>query len=398
MIAHLSDIQDFLRRSSIDAWLVLDFRGSNAVLGRLLGGPLRFTTRRLGLVIPASGEPRLIVHGIDHGQVRDLGIETTIYLTWQDWHRALKESLGGVQRVAMEYSPMNELPVVATADAGSVELVRSLGVSEVVSSADLIQIAIARWSSQALRTHEKTSRTVDAIKDGAFALIRSSLRDGGAIDEAVVQRFILDEFARNKLNPGDPPIVAVNAHGGDPHFEVDPKNPAPVRRGDWVLIDLWARPAGEREQEEIYSDITWVGVAAREPTPEQKKVFEAVRSARDAAVEAVKNAFAQKKPIRGCDVDDAAMTQLRGAGFGEFIRHRTGHSLSPGPKVHGLGVNIDNLETHDTRLVMPGVGFTVEPGLYLPGFGVRLEINVYMDQARGPVITSGVQREVIALA
>jgi len=301
----------------------------------------------------------------------------------------------------MEYSPGGMLPVVGVVDAGSVEFVRSCG-AEVVSSADLIQAAIAVWDERALESHLWASERVARVKDDAFALVRERLRSGAEVCEWDLCRFIRERFGEAGLEWPDGPIVAINGHGADPHFETTAACTAPIKPGDFILLDLWARRPGD---EHIYSDITWVAFAAGpgspRPSERHRRVFEAVRAARDAAVTLAQDRWRAKRPAQGWELDDAARDQIVRAGYGANIRHRTGHSLSPGPMVHGVGVNIDNLETHDTRALIPGVGFTVEPGAYLPdsadgpGFGVRLEINVHVDAVRGPTVTSCIQNEIV---
>jgi len=384
-------IQQFLADNQIDAWFIYDFRGNNPVLSQLLPGK-RWTTRRVGLVVPARGKPMLAVHRIDAPQFQIPHCDVAVYLTWQQWRDWLLTHLGGGKTVAMEYSPGGDLPAVSIADAGIVDHVRSLG-ARVVSSADLMQLCVARWSPEARAAHDRASRLVDAIKDEAFDLIRARLRDGQHVDERQVQQHILSRFAAEGLDPADPPIVAVNAHSADPHFEVSPTNPAQITRGDWVLIDLWARWPGE---EHIFSDITWVAFAGDRVPEAHQRAFEAVRSARDAALTLAQDAWKTRTPVAGFQLDRAAQDVFRSAGYEQFLIHRTGHSLSPGPKIHGLGVNIDDFETHDTRRLLPGLGFTLEPAVYLPNqFGCRLEINVYVDEQTGPVVTSGVQREIV---
>jgi Xaa-Pro aminopeptidase len=211
------------------------------------------------------------------------------------------------------------------------------------------------------------------------------------VNEHEVQQWIMGEFAKAGLETADTPIVAVNGHAGDPHFEVSATDPSPIRRGDWILIDLWARAPGE---ENIFSDITWVGFAGDRVPDRHRKVFEAVKAARDAGVAAVVDAWKRGEQVQGWQVDRASRERIINAGFADGIRHRTGHSLSAGPKVHGVGVNIDDLETHDTRLLLPGVGFTIEPGAYFHDLGVRMEINMHMHPQRGPVVTSVVQDDV----
>ena len=431
----LDELQRSMSDQRIGGWLVWDFRGSNTTLARLL--PLaadhptgrRFTTRRAVLWIPAKGEPALLAHGIDrgsfegHGGCRLLSGESVRidgYLTWQGlWEWVAKRVGESGGRIAMEYSARGELPVVGVVDAGTVEVVRSCGV-EVVSSANLIQVCIACWTAGALESHEWASREVGRIKDEGFAFMRTRLAAGTKVTERDVQLHILDLFKKAGLETPDGPIVGVNEHGADPHFEVSPTDSAEIRKGDWILVDLWARRPGDQH---VFSDICWVAYAAhgsssvadpkRSTTapplspsgsvvPERhRRVFETVKSAQSAAVKLAQQRWSAKQGVQGWELDDAAMGMIRGAGYGAFIRHRTGHSLSAGPMVHGVGVNIDNLETHDTREVLPGVGFTVEPGVYIPnsgdgpGFGVRLEINVYADPVKGPRVTSGVQGDVV---
>jgi Xaa-Pro dipeptidase len=390
---NLPAVQEFLRRQRIDAWLLHDFRGSNPILARLVPpeSGRRWTTRRVELLIPASGPPELLIHNID--SVADFGpIERRHYTSWGELHEWLAQRCRG-RRIAMDYSPGGALPAMSYVDAGTIELVRGLG-AEVVSSADLIQAAVATWSSRARENHTHASREVARIKDAAFDLIRSGLSGGRGLHEYEVQQFIMAEFQKAGLETPESPIVAVNAHSGDPHYAPSESQSSPIRPGDWVLIDLWARVPGD---ENIFSDITWVGYCGRDVPAEQREVFGVVKRARDAALAAAKSAGAAGG-IQGWQLDEAAMHEIRSAGYSHAIRHRTGHSLSPGPLVHGLGMNLDNLETHDTRAMLPGIGFTIEPGVYLPEFGVRLEINVFVDPQRGPDVTSCVQDEIILLA
>lgn len=396
----LSELQAYMRRERIDAWVLYDFRGSNFVLSRLLAGK-RWTTRRVYLVVRAEGPPWVLVHGIDAAQFETVElagqrVERKVYLSWPDIATDLKELLHGCSRVAMEYAPGCSLPVVSIADAGTVEMMRALGF-EVVSSANLVQHAIARWSPEALKLHWDASAKVTAIKDQAFGMIRDALGAGRTVHEHEVQAFIMKRFTEEGLETADEPIVAVNSHAGDPHYGPSAAKPTPIRKGDWVLIDLWARRPGE---ENIFSDITWVGYAGKEVPAKHREVYAAVKSARDAALARAVDGWKKKEVVQGWQLDDAAREKLltaAGGAYAKFIRHRTGHSLSQGPAVHGVGMNVDNLETHDTREMLPRLGFTIEPGLYLPEFGVRLEINVYVDEVKGPVVTSCVQDDIVLL-
>ncbi|MEK7756288.1 MAG: Xaa-Pro peptidase family protein [Planctomycetota bacterium] len=386
-------VQQFMGEQKIDGWLVYDFRGNNTILARLLPGK-RWTTRRAVLWVPAAGQPTLLAHGIDEHQFDGVSVAREKYLSWNDLHAWLQSKLAGMQRVAMEYAPGATLPVVSIVDAGTVELVRAFGV-EVVSSANLIQVCVACFSPEALEAHKITSARVGRIKDDAFKLIRERLAAGQGVTEHDIQQHIVAAFAAGGLEATEPPIVAANAHSGDPHYEPSATSPTPIRRGDWVLIDLWARTPGEQN---IYSDITWVGFAGKDVPARHKEVFQVVRAARDRSLERAVQAWKKGERIQGWQLDDAARGVIIDAGYEKYIRHRTGHSLSPGPMVHGIGMNLDNLETHDTREMLPGLGFTIEPGIYLPEFGVRLEINVYVAPKTGPIVTSVLQDEIVLIA
>lgn len=392
---NIATVQSLLRQHNIDAWLVHDFRGSNSVFSLLLGA--RHTTRRAMLLIPAQGEVVVACSGLDKNAFTDLsaapGAKLEQYVSWEQLFSWMKSKLAGFKRVAMEYAPGCTLPVVSIVDAGTIELVRSFGV-EVVSSADVLQLTVARWSPQAVDVHRKASAEVARIKDDAFAFIKSSLQSAKSINERDVQQRILANFQSAGLEIGEAPIVAINEHAGDPHFDVSPTASSPIRKGDWVLIDLWSRYPGE---ENIYSDITWCGFCGDTVPDKHLEVFNVVRAARDAAMNLSMQAWVEKRTLQGWQLDDAARNVIIAAGYERGIKHRTGHSLSPGPRVHGLGFNLDNLETHDTREVLPGLGYTIEPGIYLPDapykLGVRLEINMFVDPSGGPMVTSCYQEK-----
>jgi Xaa-Pro aminopeptidase len=386
-------VQRYMQKQGIGGWLVHDFRGSNPVLNQLLGGK-RWTTRRAELWIPASGETVLLHHGIDGPSFANVTLRREAYLTWNQLHEWLAKKVAGAKCVAMEYSPQGALPAAAFVDAGTVELVRSLG-AEVVSSANLIQVGVATWSAAAREGHAAASKKVGAIKDEAFAMIRERLAAGKTVGEYEVQQLIVSRFAAEGLETSEPPIVAANAHSGDPHFETSAASSAAIKRGDWILIDLWARRPGD---ENVYSDITWVGYAGRDVPGKHRQVYEVVAKARDASLQRAEAAWKGKERVQGWKLDDAARETIVAAGYAHGIRHRTGHSLSPGPLVHGMGMNLDNLETHDEREMLPGIGFTIEPGVYLPEFGVRSEINVYVDPDKGPTVTSVLQDAITLLA
>lgn len=393
-------VQSFMQDQRIDAWLVFDFRNNNPVLTRILGGKLHLT-RRVFWLLPAKGEPRLLCHTIDETNFKKLGMPCETYPNWREMQTKVAGLLSagdGYRRVAMEYSPGGALPTAGIVDAGTVEFIRSMGV-EVVTSADLVQLYAAAWGERGLATQKDASAHCERIMKAAFAFIGQKLAgasgSAAATNEYEVQQFIMAEFKKAGLVTDSPPIVGVNANAGDPHYAPDEKTHAPIKKGDWVLIDLWARRSGD---DAVYGDITWTGYCGKDVPAEHRKVFETVKAARNASVEAAQRAWKAGIAIEGWKLDEAARKVIIDAGYEKAIKHRTGHSLSPGTAgAHGIGMNLDNIETHDTRRMMPGTGFTVEPGIYLPTFGVRNEINVYVDEKQGPVVTSCSQDEIVLM-
>ena len=341
--------------------------------------------------IPAEGEPRKLVHRIETGVLDHLPGEKRIYLKWEELEQGLHGLLGGMRRVAMEYSPRNAIPYIAKVDAGTVELVRGFGV-DVVSSGDLIQLFEAVWNDDQWGMHREAESVTTSAYDMAWKLIAEKTRNGGQTSECEVQGAILDHFRRHGLTTDHGPIVGVGPHSGDPHFEPSPETDTPIKRGDFVLIDLWAKLDKPRA---VYSDLTRVGFVGDTVPDEYSKVFEIVARARDAAIACVKKAFAEGRALHGWEVDDAARRVIDDAGFGANFVHRTGHSI--GQETHGNGANMDNLETHDERLVLPRTCFSVEPGIYLPEFGVRSEVNVFVDGEKRVHVTGGLQTEVVAI-
>jgi Xaa-Pro aminopeptidase len=376
-------IAESIKDSNCDGWLVYDYRGLNPILSQLLGRSL-FLTRRAFLFFTGEDLPRMLISRVDYTEaMKDLdGIEIDRYTTWQDLDGWLAKHLGPLEVVAMEYSPSGELPAMSRVDGGTLDLVRAQGV-EVVSSAALFQATAAAWTEENLRSHERAMDHVVAIKDAAFELVASRLRAGEPCDESSIQAFIVAEFAARDLVTDEPPIVSVNAHSGDPHYAPTAQVGAEINKGDWLLIDLWAR---ERGPHGIFADITWVGHLGPVVPSKPMEVFDVVARARDAVIAHVQ----ANEGVRGFELDRVARDLITAAGYGEYFVHRTGHSLSSGEAVHGLGANLDDFETHDTRPLAPGLGFTIEPGVYLPEFGVRSEVNVYMAPA-GATVTAPLQ-------
>ncbi|MFN3973916.1 MAG: M24 family metallopeptidase [Dehalococcoidia bacterium] len=383
----LRKAQGWLRRHRVDAWLLYDYLGTNPVFWAVVGR-VGMVTRPCWLFVPARGRPRLLVHAVDAGKFRGLGLPVRVFASRADMVRHLHRWLKGMGRVAMEYSPQGALPRVGRVDAGTVELVRAFG-PEVVPSGDLFQETALLWTPTQEYTHREAARLLSQIVQEAFAFLRRAL--SGALTEWECARFIRQRFADLGLESPDGPIVAVNTHSSDPHYEPSPTASAPIRRGDWVLIDLWARLKGE---DTVYADITWVAYAGAQPPPRYQEVFRVVCLARDAAIAALQQAWQRGQLLMGWQVDRVARRVIAQAGYGRWFTHRLGHSL--GHTVHGDAVNLDSWETKDTRRIVPGIGFTVEPGIYLPDFGVRSEVDVFFG-AKGPEITSAVQQDIVCL-
>lgn len=381
-------IQEALRRERLDGWLFFDHHERDPLAYRVLGfRPGRHVTRRWYYLIPASGEPRGLVHRIEAGMIDAVPGEKRQYSSWQEQHTELGRLLKGCARVAMQYSPLCAVPYVAMVDAGTIELVRTQGV-EVVSSAELVQEFEASLSQAQFETHLEAGRRVDRILANAFRLIGEKL--SGGVNEVMVRDWIREQFRSNGMITDDGPIVGANGHAGNPHYEPTPETNAPIRPGDFVLIDLWAKLD---RPDAAYYDITWTGFCGT-PPDRVREVFETVRDARDRAVDTVARAVKSKQAIRGFEVDDAARGYIRDRGFGDRFVHRTGHSI--GTEVHGTGANMDNLETHDERRILPGALFSVEPGIYLEDFGVRSEVNVFVKQDSAGT-TGAVQRELVRI-
>jgi Xaa-Pro aminopeptidase len=384
----LNRIQESLRREKLDGWLFFDHHVRDPLAYHVLGvTPAGHVSRRWYYFIPAHGEPRGLVHRIESKMLDAAPGEKIPYSSWREQEDGLKNLLAGARRVAMQYSARCAIPYVAMVDAGTIELVRELGV-EVVSSAELIQEFEACLSEAQFESHVEAGRRVDRIRAGAFQFIAERLASG--VDEITVHDWIRSEFEKAGLVTDSGPIVGVNAHAGDPHYEPHASTSLPINPGDFVLLDMWAKLD---QPGAVFYDITWTGFCGA-PTERVARVFEIVRDARDKAVETVVNAVAAGREIRGFEVDDAARAHIRAAGFEDKFVHRTGHSI--GESVHGSGANMDNLETHDDRRIVPGALFSVEPGIYLPDFGVRSEVNVFLG-AKAASTTGEVQRELVRI-
>jgi Xaa-Pro dipeptidase len=390
----IAAIQAALREHDIDGWLLYDFRGSNPVARSVIGfDPKQIATRRWFYLIPAKGEPVAFCHAIEPAALKHAPGTTVLYRSWRELEDVLRRHVGGLARVAMEYSPMAAIPYVARVDAGTVELVRSFG-PDVVTSADLVQLFESRWTPEQRALHARAAEGCTRAKNEAFDLIRESLAAGRAVKESEVQAFIGRRFQEQGLVADHPVIVAVNEHASDPHFETAAgAGDRIIKKGDLVLIDFWAKV--DADPRAVYYDATWMGYCGPSVPPRIQEVWEAVSGARDAAVAFVKDAATSRRRVRGADVDDVSRRFIEERGFGPYFLHRTGHSI--GYEVHGNGVNIDNLETRDERTLVPGVCFSIEPGVYLPEFGIRSEIDMYVGEGFAE-ITGDIQADVLLLA
>jgi Xaa-Pro aminopeptidase len=350
-------------------------------------------TRRWFYLIPRSGEPVAILHVIEPHATKGAPGRLVLYRSWRELEALLADQMRGMLRVAMEYSPGAAVPYVARVDAGTLEMVRAAG-PEVVSSADLVQMFEAVWTPGQKALHDQAARGCVAAKDAAFELIRERLASGRPAKESEVQALIARRFTEQGLYTHHPCIVAVNDHASDPHFETTGgPNDREIRMGDLVLIDFWAKVANDPRA--VYYDATWMGYCGQDVPAKMREVWEAVKGARDAAIAFVQESVAAGRTIRGAEVDDVSRGFIEAHGYGQYFLHRTGHSI--GYEVHGNGVNIDNLETRDQRKIIPGVCFSIEPGIYLPEFGVRSEIDMFVGETSAEV-TGDIQRELLLLA
>jgi Xaa-Pro aminopeptidase len=380
-----------LRNEGLDGWLFFDHHRRDPLAYRVLQfTPGSMLTRRWYYFVPANGEPRGLVHKIEAETLKELPGEITLYAGWQELVDGLRTLVGNAKRVAMQYSPNCAVPYVAMVDAGTVELVRSMGI-EVLTSANLIQFFESRWNRVQLENHLEAGRRIDKIRADAFARISERVRGGERITEWEMQHFILDRFRAEELFTDHGPDVAVNANASNPHYNPTEERCSEIRSGDLVLLDMWAKldvPDG------VYYDITWVGYCGERPPSAIENVFGIVRDARNKAIARVKSAVAAKETLYGYQVDDAARAHIREAGYADAFFHRTGHSI--GTEVHGSGANMDNLETHDERRVIPWTCFSIEPGIYLPEFGVRSEVDMFVEETSARV-TGEIQEKLILL-
>ncbi len=379
MSADIADIQRDLRVAKLDGWLFYDFRGRDPIAQRILDLPEGMRTRRWFYFIPAKGTPKKLVHKIEAQSLAAVPGDTLYYAGQDELRKNVGKMLGRAKNVAMQYSPKNAIPYVAMVDAGTVELVRGCGV-KVVSSADLVQKYEACWSDEQLESHRAAGAAIDRIAREAFQHAAKNVREKKAITEYDLKVWILKEFENAGIWAEEGPDIAVNSNASDPHYGPTAESAAPIREGDLLLLDIWGK---RKTPGSVYYDITWMGYLGAEVPEKYAKVFRVVREARDKAVDLILKNIAAGKPLQGWQVDKAARSVIEKAGYGKYFFHRTGHSI--GEKVHGNGANMDGLETHDVRHLIPRTCNSVEPGIYLPEFGIRSEVNVYIDEHKARV-------------
>jgi Xaa-Pro aminopeptidase len=390
MKVDIGEIQKDLRAAKLDGWLFYDFRGRDPIAHRILDLPPGMRTRRWFYFVPAKGIPKKLVHKIESGSLAALPGDTLQYAGQNELRDNLKKSLGRAKKVAMQYSPKNAIPYVAMVDAGTVELVKSLG-AKVLSSADLVQKYEACWSPEQLASHLAAGREIDRIVREAFAHAATFVREKKPLSEYHLQQWILRKFDEAGIMTEEGPDVAVNANASDPHYSATPGKAAAIREGDLLLLDIWGK---QKAPGSVYYDVTWMGFLGATVPEKYAKVFRVLREARDRAVELICTSVKAREPLQGWQVDKAARSVVEKAGYGKFFFHRTGHNI--GTSVHGNGVNMDGLETHDERHLIPGTCNSVEPGIYLPEFGMRTEVDVYVEQGEARV-TGAIQTEILPL-
>jgi Xaa-Pro dipeptidase len=390
MSADINGIQNDLRAAKLDGWLFYDFRGRDPIAQGILQLPPGMRTRRWYYFVPAKGTPRKLVHKIETESLAALPGDSLFYAGREELRKNLGKLLGRAKNVAMQYSPKNAIPYVAMVDAGTVELVRSTGV-KVLSSADLVQKYEACWSQAQLESHLAAGAVIDLVVRRAFELAANNVREKKTFTEYDLRQWILKELESAGLSVDQGPDIAVGPHASDPHYGPTPETASPIREGDLLLLDVWGKMKAAGS---VYYDITWVGYLGAKVPEKMAKIFGIVREARDKAVDLIRSSVAAGKPLRGWQVDKAARKVIEKAGYGKYFFHRTGHNI--GQTVHGNGVNMDGLETHDVRHLIPKTCNSIEPGIYLPEFGIRSEVNMYIGEKEARV-TGAVQNEILAL-
>ncbi|HEX3120548.1 MAG TPA: M24 family metallopeptidase [Candidatus Acidoferrum sp.] len=390
MAFNLQELQNDIRAAKLDGWLFYDFRGRDPIAHRILALPPGMRTRRWFYFVPAKGTPRKLVHKIETESLAAVPGETLYYAGYDELRKNLAKAIGRAKVVAMQYSPKAAVPYVAMVDAGTIELVRGAG-AKVVSSADLVQKFEACWTSQQLESHFAAGKIIDRAIRGAFEEAAKHVRAKQTLTEYDLQQWFLKQFDANGIYREDGPDVAVNANASDPHYAPVQGKAAPIREGDLLLLDVWGKT---KDAGSVYYDVTWMGYVGAKVPEKYAKVFGVLRDARNKAVDLILTSVAAGKPLQGWQVDKAARTIIDKAGYGKYFFHRLGHNI--GETIHGNGANMDNLETHDIRHLIPKTCTSIEPGIYMPEFGMRTEVNVYIGDGEARV-TGAIQDEIVPL-
>jgi len=390
MKVDISEMQKDLRGARLDGWLFCDFRGRDPIAHRILDLPPGMRTRRWFYFVPAKGKPKKLVHKIEAQSLAAVPGDTLYYAGQEELRGNLKKAIGKSKTVAMQYSPNNAIPYVAMVDAGTVELVRSLG-AKVFTSADLVQKYEACWSQEQLESHLAAGRIIDRIVRDAFGYAAKCVKERQPLTEYDLQQLILKKYQEAGISTEEGPDVAVNANASDPHYGPTREKSSAIREGDLLLLDIWGKLTAPNS---VYYDITWMAYLGPTVPERYSKVFRVVREARDCAVDLIRSHVKAGKPLQGWQVDKAARAVVEKAGYGEYFFHRTGHNI--GTSVHGNGVNMDGLETRDERHLIPRTCNSVEPGIYLPEFGMRTEVDVYVG-SKDARVTGAVQTEILPL-
>jgi Xaa-Pro dipeptidase len=390
MAFNLQELQHDIRAAKLDGWLFYDFRGRDPIAHRILDLPHGMRTRRWFYFVPAKGTPRKLVHKIETESLAAVPGETLYYAGYDELRKNLAKAIGRAKVIAMQYSPKAAVPYVAMVDGGTIELVRGAG-AKVVSSADLVQKFEACWTPQQLESHLAAGRIIDGAIRRAFDEVAKHIRAKQTLTEYDLQQWFLKQFEASGIRREDGPDVAVNANASDPHYAPVQGKAAPIREGDLLLLDVWGKT---KDAASVYYDVTWIGYVGAKVPEKYAKIFGVLREARDKAVDLIRSSIAAGKPLQGWQVDKAARTVIDKAGYGKYFFHRLGHNI--GETIHGNGANMDNLETHDIRHLIPKTCTSIEPGIYLPEFGMRTEVNVYIGEGEARV-TGAVQSEILPL-